>query len=578
MERCRDWRLVRPAPRYLRNPFKKHITEASLAKFAGEKSFARGAGYFAGGAVVDLVQTRQAIKARVLGSDEYRVELRPVRGVLAASCTCPAGEEGEFCKHAVAAGLAWLERGDEGSDDLAGVRIHLDAENKEALVDMLVEQAANDPELRARLQTAAMRRRPPSYLKAMKEVVRKAFAARGFVDMRAFIARADGVADLLRDVLENRRAKEAVDLADYALRRGIAAYQEIDDSGGGFGETLHQIAALHLEACRAANMEAGAFGESLFELQMLDGWGFFAFENYAPLLGKKGLARYRALAEDAWKKVPAREPGAKREPGVDHFRITGIMEALALHGSDVDALVAVKCRDLSYPYDFVTIAEILAKAGRHDEAIAWAERGRKAFPHDLDVRLVEFLIKAHHRAKRDDDAIAIAWEYFARHPGLEAYKQLAKCAGRAKAWTTWREKALAHIRAGIRQGDRGSGVRHWAMGGPTLLVEIFLHEGDSDAALVEARSGGCTRAVWMQLARAREEDHPCDAAAIYRESIESVVNRTNNQAYDEAAKLAGTIKVLMERGGQQVEFAAWLEALRTQHKAKRNFTMRIEGL
>ena len=560
------------------HPFEKLITEASLAKLAGERSFARGAGYFASGAVVDLVQTRDAIKARVLGSDEYRVELRPVRGVLAASCTCPVGEEGEFCKHAVAAGLAWLERGEEGGDDLAGVRLHLEAENKEALVDMLVEQAANDPELRARLQTAALRRRPPSDLKAMKEVVRKAFAARGFVDIRAFIARADGVADLLRDVLKNRRAKEAVDLADYALRRGIAAYQEIDDSGGGFGETLHQIAALHLDACLAANMEAGAFGKSLFELQMLDGWGFFAFENYATLLGKKGLARYRALAEEIWKTVPVREPGSKREPGVAHYQISSIMETLARRDGDVDALVAVRSRDLSYPYDFVRIAEILAKAGRHDEAISWAERGRKAFPHDLDARLVEFLVEAYHRAKRDDDAISLAWEHFALHPDMEAYKRLAKCAGRAKAWKAWREKALAHIRAEIKRADRGGGLRRWTAGGSTLLVEIFLHEGDSGAALAEARSGGCNPTVWMHLARARENDHPADAAAIYRESIESVINRKHNQAYDEAAGLASRIKVLMMRGGQPVEFAEWLKALRVQHKAKRNFMMRIEGL
>ena len=29
---------------------------------------------------------------------------------------------------------------------------------------------------------------------------------------------------------------------------------------------------------------------------MLDDWGFFNFEDYAPLLGKQGLARYRALS------------------------------------------------------------------------------------------------------------------------------------------------------------------------------------------------------------------------------------------------------------------------------------------
>ncbi len=539
-------------------------------------------GYFESGAVVDLVQTAGAIKARVLGSEEYRVVLRPGRGALEWSCTCPVGEEGDFCKHAVAAGLAWLARGeDEDVDDLAEARDHLEGESKEALLQRVLDQAANDPELRARLQTEAMRRRPQSDLKAMKDAVRKALAVRGFVDyhgMRAFIARADGVANLLRDLLKDRRAAEAAAVADYAMRRGIVAYEKTDDSGGGFGETLRQIAALHLDACRAAKPEPAAFGESLFELQMLDQWGFFAFEDYAPILGKKGLARYRALAEEGWKNVPARAPGAKRAPGTEHFHITSMMEALARHDGDVDALVTVTGRDLSHPYRFVRIAEILAKAGRHDEALAWAERGRKAFSHDLDVRLVEFLVASYHRAGRHEDAIRIAWEDFTGRPGLDTYRRLEKSAGRGKAWTVWREKALAHVRAELKRADRGRGMWHWAAGEHTLLAEIFLHEGDSDAALAEARSGGCSRSVWMQLARAREKDHPGDAAVIYRESIDDVVNVKNNRAYDEAAELAGRIKALMERAGQMEEFRGWLEALRAEHKAKRNFMQRIERL
>lgn len=525
-------------------------------------------GYFESGAVADLVQTRDAIRSRVLGSEEYRVVLRPGSGALEWSCTCPVGEEGDFCKHAVATGLAWLARGDEGGDDLAEARAHLEAESKETLLQMVLDQAANDPELRARLQTAAMRRCPPSDLKAMKEAVRKALAVRGYVDyhgMRTFIARADGVADLLRDLLKDRRAAEGAALADYAMRRGIVAYEKTDDSDGGFGETLRQIAALHLEACLAAKQEPGAFGESLFELQMLDQWGFFAFEEYAPLLGKKGLARYRALAEEGWKNVPAREPGAKRELGTQHFRITSMMEALARHVGDVDALVAVIGRDLSHPFRFVRIAEILAEAGRHVEALAWAERGRAAFSRERDPRLVEFLVKAYHRAGRHEDAIRIAWEDFIGRPGLDTYKRLENSAGRGKAWTSWREKALAHVRAELK-------------GGHALLVEIFLHEGDSDAALAEARSGGCSRSVWMQLARAREKDHPQDAAAIYREAIDAVVGLKNNRAYDEAAELVGRIKALMERAGQREEFRGWLEALRAEHKAKRNFMKRIERL
>ena len=529
----------------------------------------------------DLLQTRDAVKATVIGNEDYRVVLRPADGALEWSCTCPLGEEGTFCKHAVATGLAWLAREGKGGDDLAGVRTHLESESKESLVEMLTEQAANDPELRARMEAAALRREPPSDMKAMKSAVNAAFAVHGFVSrqhLRALIARTDGIAHLLRGLLRRKRAAEAVELANYAMRRGIAAYQRSDDSGGGFGDTLHQLAALHLKICRAAKPEPEAFGKCLFELQLLDDWGFFKFEDYAPLLGKKGLARYRALAEAAWKKVPTLGPGAKRDYQSGHSTIARIMEVLARHAGGVDALVNVQSRDLSYPYHFVKIAEILAKAGRHTEALDWAERGRKAFPKDLDSRLIDFLADAYHREKRDPEAIALAWEYFTAHPRLDAYQRLAKCAGRAKAWKTWREKAFAYIRAELKRPERKGGAWHWTGSGHTLLVEIFLHEGDSDAALAEANSGGCTGTAWFQLAQAREHDHPADAAVIYRNSIDGIVNRTNNRAYDEAAELAGKIKALMQRAGQKKEFAAWLEALRVEHKAKRNFMRRIEGL
>lgn len=556
------------------------MTEAKLAQLAGEKSFARGAGYFDAGAVADLVQTRDAIRAVVLGNEEHRVVLRPAGRALEWSCTCPLGEEGTFCKHAVAAGLAWLAREGEGGDDLGGLRAHLESENKESLIELLVEQAANDPELRARLEAAALRRGPPQDIKAMKDAVNQAFAVRGFAGhhhMRALIARADGVVHLLRELLRSKRTAQAAELAGYALRRGIAAYERTDDSGGGFGELMHRLAALHLEICCAAKPEPEAFAKDLFELQLLDDWRFFKFEDYAPLLGMKGLAGYRVLAEAAWNKVPALGPGAKRDYQSGHLVIAGIMEALARHTGDVDALVAVAGRDLSHPYRFVQIAEILAKAGRHGEALAWAERGRKAFPRDLDPRLVDFLAGAYHREKRDGEAIAVAWEYFASHPRLDAYQRLAKCAGRAKAWKTWREKALSHLRAELKRTDRGSGAWRRTGAGHTLLVEIYLHEGDSDAALAEAKAGGCTGGAWIQLAQAREKNHPRDAAAIYRNSIDSIIDRKNNHSYDEAAALAGKIKALMQRAGEEGAFVAWLGALCEKHKAKRNFMQRMEA-
>src|SRR5574340_246326 len=120
------------------------VTETALEKLAGERSYARGLAYFQHGAVLDLVRTRDALKARVLGSDEYRVALRAAGRELEWSCTCPLGEEGEFCKHAVAAGLAWLDDGRSPDDELAPLRAHLATQDKEALVELLLERASED--------------------------------------------------------------------------------------------------------------------------------------------------------------------------------------------------------------------------------------------------------------------------------------------------------------------------------------------------------------------------------------------------------------------------------------------------
>lgn len=84
------------------------ITDSLLQTEAGERAFARGAAYFESGAVTDLVVSDETINARVVGGDEYAVQLWNDGGELGYSCTCPVGDDGSFCKHGVAAGLAWI--------------------------------------------------------------------------------------------------------------------------------------------------------------------------------------------------------------------------------------------------------------------------------------------------------------------------------------------------------------------------------------------------------------------------------------------------------------------------------------
>lgn len=565
------------------------ITESILLTEAGERAFARGAAYFESGAVIDLVVSDETINARVEGGQEYAIQLWDEDGALGYFCTCPVGDDGVFCKHAVATRLAWLARGKNapsarpGKDDLAAIREWLGGAPREQLAELLLEQAVNDAGLRSRLNARAARAQTRQHLdvKTLKEIVGKALSVSGFVDyhgMRRLIERAAPAVELISDLIEDGHATVACELARYALKRGIAAYERVDDSGGAFGELLHDIAALHLNACLAAAPQPAAFGKQLFDLFLLDDWDLLAFEDYAPLLGDTGRHTFRALAEKEWKKVLARGPGEDdARSGSNHYRITAIMEALARQAGDVDALVAIKNRDLSLPYHFLEIAEILAEAGRTDEALDWAERGHKVFPDRPDSRLVDFLADEYGRRSRHEESIALAWQQFQHQPALASYQRLKASAERGGTWSAWRDKALAWLRNTYIK-DRPRTRYAWMPGGHSLLVEIFLWEGDSDAALAEAKTGGCTESLWFDIAEAREKDHPADAADIYRNRLDGIVDRKNNAAYDEAAALVAKLRGLMRRTKQEQEFAAWFEAVRARHKAKRNFMQRLEEL
>jgi uncharacterized Zn finger protein len=60
------------------------------------------------------------------------------------------------------------------------------------------------------------------------------------------------------------------------------------------------------------------------------------------------------------------------------------------------------------------------------------------------------------------------------------------------------------------------------------------------------------------------------------QSRPDIVDRKNNEAYKDAARLLKKIQALMQRVGQGAAFQAYLAAVRTAHKPKRNFIALLE--
>lgn len=567
-----------------------------LRRASGARSFARGEEYHAAGRVNDVAERDGVVTARVRGESNYDVRLWLESDAIGYACTCPLGRDGIFCKHCVAAGLAWCESVEakpagraaprQPAMTLDDVRNWLSSQDTQTLVAMLMDRAAEDDDLARVLMLAAAAAAPGGPDRAaIREAIDLAVEVDDFVeykDASEYTRGIERVVAALADLLPRGRAAEAIEAVEYALAKVEDAIESVDDSGGDLSLILDRLQEIHLEACRAAGPDREALAQRLFEWELTSGWGVFsgAVETYGDVLGEEGLAVYRRLAEEEWRRVPPRGP-EERGSGYDPRRshLARIMEGLARRTGDVEALVAVKARDLTSAHAYLEIAEIYETAGDTARALSWAEDGVAAFPERTDPRLRELLAGMYHDLGRHDDAMALAWVAFTEQPYLTAYEDLRRHAERAGAWPSWRERALAAVRAGLASSQesppRSRWGRVWAVDYSTL-VRIFLAEGDAEAAWREARAGGCSPDLWLDLAERREAEHPEDALTVWKGQMEPTIGGKNADAYRQAIELLRKIHRVLARLGRSDEFAAYIDDLRTNHKRLRNLMKMLD--
>jgi uncharacterized Zn finger protein len=572
------------------------ITRSTLDDLAGAAAFGRGEEYFSAGAVGRLRATDDKVSAKVEGTETYQVELWDEDGELAYDCTCPRAADGYFCKHCVAVGLAWLadHTADEKPKSKRGrakrrdpwrdIKEYLSSQPPESLIELLLDVAQHDDRLfQSLLLTAERTTGGGNVVKAFRRAIDDATHIRGFIDWRevgTFAGNIDQVADSLAELLVPDTAAMLVDLAEYAIERIEGALEQVDDSNGEIGGIVYRLGEMHQKACVMAKPDPVALSERLFRFETTLPFGLCSFDaaTYRHTLGKKGLQRYRELAETEWRKIKPRTDS----DGYDSHRatITRIMERLAEASGDIDELVAIKSKDLSSSYQYLGIAEILAKAGRIDEALEWAERGLKAFPSRPDDRLRDFLATAYLKRKRNDEALQLTWVQFEERASLESFKKLHDVASKLGIWPEQRKRALTWL-ADVIASEAVSTSR-WkpkpSAPNYSLRVSIALWEKDFDGAWSAAHQGICDRNLLITLAGKLESARPNDAISLYRRVVPPIVEQTNNSAYEEAVKLVRKVGVLMNAQKQSRQFGDYLAELRVQFKPKRNFIKLLDAV
>ncbi|MBI0330645.1 SWIM zinc finger family protein [Burkholderia plantarii] len=579
------------------------LTLAAVLALADEKTVARGLACFHDGAVSRLDVDGASLHATVRGGSIYSVRLSAGRDHrLVHACDCPVGARAQFCKHAVAVAFSWLEN--SGAEVFAPPdtpakpqtarkprRTHaeliddfLATLDPDALRGWLRQAAQHDRGLRDRLLLAA--RASGGDKAGLKAAVRGIARASRHLDWREAADYAAGLAalaDSLRVRLDGALAGQVVELAELAIELAVESLERIDDSGGAVLPAIGELAAVHLDACLRTRPEPIALAQRLHHLQSMDDWRIFddVLPNYAQALGDEGLRRYRELVDTDWDALPALGPGRRASHDGRRFRLEAAKLALARFDGDVDALIEALAKDLSSGYRFLQVARTCAQYGRDDEAITWALRGMAETGTHPDTRLHAFCIDAYLRRGDVASADAVAWQRFLSLPTGEAFEALLQVAARTGSVEATRTRALDHLRDCVGRTapatGKPGGIHREAH--RTELVKALLIAGDVDAAWQTFNEGAVSIEIWPTVAAARARTHPHDAIALYHRLLPSAVERGAYGArYEQAFGYVKAIADLRLQHGEHAEFSAELDAIRTAHRAKRNFIKLLDSL
>jgi hypothetical protein len=473
------------------------------------------------------------------------------------------------------------------------LREHLTGQEHERLVELLMAEVERDPALKDQLLLEIAEAGGPldlaQFRRSFSDALRSKSAAGGSRSYPrtsgAWAREVHGAIERIRALLAAGQAEAAIELTEYALGRVDKAMSTLDDSSGYFSMIVSDLEALHHEACTIVRPDPVALAGRLFTFDVDGEWDIFidSVERYADVLGDDGIAEMRRLAEARWAEMPGRGPGAGYDSTPGRYHLERMMEKLAIHDGDVDARVAVMARDLSYAYDFLEIAEVLAEDGRHDDALEWAQRGLIAFADDErgpDLRLDDFVLAAYFDRGQTDDLIALVWRSFEQRLTAMHYGRLRLWAKQVDRWDELRPRALERLRADAKRAAatarsaRAVAERRWGYGAPSpspyqTLIEVLLHDDAVEEAWSLAVEHGCNQALWMSLAQAREADHPLDAVGVYQQEVERLVDRKQTNTYQAAVELIARIVVLLRDAGGDAD--AYVAEARHRHKPKTKF-------
>ena len=520
--------------------------------------------------VVGLRVTGKRAHASIQAKRVYQCELDWAQKDIRCLCTCPFFDQGFFCKHLVAVGLAAIDAGHGSAGEGLGSEIAelvavLDDSEVRAVV---VELADRDAGVRraVELRAAARTGDVSALADELEGMVKQALAVRGHIDYRRSFGVARDAEQLL-DELEAYLDAGSADAVAPALLRATTRLRKVvlqaDDSSGLLGNAGQRAAEMYARACREGAPDAKKLARWLVQFRdSSPGWPQLELADFVEAFDGAALEAYRRAV------AKLDEAYADRDH-YKRFEVDRMLLELADHDGDVDrAVELLTTRD--HP-QYGAVIDRLRAAGRDEEAIEWMDRavaaGRVSGRMGGDeVWLDPVEVADTYRSLgRNADGTAVLREEFARRPELATFRRLA---GVRQPDRPWGRRAVL----GARQGARARGGAVWR---GALLIEIALSDGDLETAWSAARDLGAGR-QWRLLADASRDFAPREAAELYRDDVGKDLKYADTQKYASIAERLAAMRDLYQRAGAEADFADYLAELRDTYRRRTSFISALD--
>ena len=392
----------------------------------------------------------------------------------------------------------------------------------------------------------------------------------------AFVSDLEEVAaDLARLVATD--PESAVILYETLVAGCTEKANEVDDSSGALGSFVVALIQGWVTARPAAGARPDRTASRLLAWVDDDPFGFCheLVQDVAEVLDQAGRAaligavraRFEAALPASTTDEPDRALTYRRRRSADALR------ALYAADADVDAYVHLVEQLGLTPADCHTVATMLVRLGRLEQALSWVERGLALNSGSATGSSVWFdLTRLKPRLLADlgrtEDAMAIVWVDFCARPDRFSFDELMAFVPDGER-LTWQEKAIttAVDSAGLRS-----------------LVDLLVHTqqperlADLIAGTADSELEALSHYVAAPAAALLDHAHPLEAARLCRAQGIRILTSRKSQYYDAALDHFARAKRGYARADRIEDWKDTVVQVQTQHRRKSSFMPHFQAL